>query len=78
MRSRNHHQMMIARFFSMIANEVLTERYKFRNTIAVELQTVLDLIPYWFLNILINFRTFIPCIELKTLHFRTVVLLLGQ
>ena len=46
MRSRNHHQMMIARLFSMIATEVFTERYKIRNTIAEELQTFLHLIPY--------------------------------
>ena len=37
MRPRNHHQMMIARLFSMIAAEVFSERYKFRNTIAEEL-----------------------------------------
>ena len=46
MRSRNHHQMMIARLFSMIATETHTERYKFWNEIAVELQTFLHLIPY--------------------------------
>ena len=45
MRSRNH-QMMIARLFSMIATEVFTERYKFRNTIAEELPTFLHLIPH--------------------------------
>ena len=78
MRSRNHHQMMIARFFSMIAIEVFTETYKFRNTIAVELQTLLHLVPNEFLYNLIHLRTVIPCIEFRTLHFRTMVLLLGQ
>ena len=78
MRSRNHHQMMIACLFSMIATEVFTERYKFRNTIAVELQTFLHLVPYQFLYILIHFRTVIPRIEFRTLHFKTLVLLLGQ
>ena len=78
MRSRNHHQMMIARLFSMIATKAFTERYKFRNTIAVELQTFLHLIPNKFLYNLIHFRTVIPCIEFRTLHFGTMVLLLGQ
>ena len=78
MRSRNHYQMMIARLFSMIATEVFTERYKFRNTIAVELQTFLHIIPNKFLYYLIHFRTVIPCIEFRNLYFRTMVLLLGQ
>ena len=64
--SRNHHQMMIARLFSMIATEVFTERYKFRNTIAIELQTFLYLIPNKFLYNLIHFRTVISCIEFRT------------
>ena len=66
MRSRNHHQMMIARLFSMIATEVFTEKYKFGNTIAVELQTFLHRIRYSFLYILIHFRTVILCIEFRT------------
>ena len=55
--------MMIARLFSMIATEVVTERYKFWNTIAVELQTFLHLIPYQFLYILIHFPSDNSCIE---------------
>ena len=35
--------MMIARLFSMIATVVFTERYKFRQTIAVEMQTFWNL-----------------------------------
>ena len=78
MRSRNHHQMMIARLFSMISTEVFTERYKFLNTIAVELQTFLHLIPNKFLYNLIHFCTVIPCIEFRALHFTTMVIFLGE
>ena len=78
MRFRNYHQMMIARLFSMIETAVLTERYKFWNAIALELQTFLHLIPNKFLCNLIYFRNVIPSIEFRTLHFRTMVLLLGQ
>ena len=55
MKSRKHNQMMIARLFSIIATEVFTERYTFRDTYFL-------LVLY----ILIHFRTAITCIEFLT------------